>query len=122
VLAAVLVQYGIATVMSMQLVGHSWAEYFESQAPGLILGTATIILAVPLRFTVRSFDLSPFLVLFLTLVPTVALVALLLLLRPTLAGRYGLIALRNLGAALSGRQLANSVAPAGRTRGEVGSR
>ncbi len=122
VLAAVLVQYGIATVMSMQLVGHSWPEYFESQAPGVVLGAATVALAVPLRFAVRSFDLHPAIVLLLTLLPTIGLVSLLVLLRPAIAGRYGLIALRNLGAALSGRQLAGGVVSWEGLRRELGSR
>ncbi len=105
VVAATFVQYAIATLMSMQLVGHSWPEYFESQAPGLVLGAVAVAFAVPLRLALRSFDLYPAVVLLLTVLPSLALVALLLLLRPRIAGQYGQIALRNLGAALAGRQL-----------------
>ena len=122
VLVAVLVQYAIATVMSRQLAKHSWPEYFESQAPGLVLGVATVVLAVPLRFTLQSLDLVPAIVLALTVLPTIGLVALLLLLRPAIAGRYGLIALRNLNAAISGGPLVGGAISWDGFRRELGRR
>jgi hypothetical protein len=52
----------------------------------------------------------------------VGLVALLLLARPGIAGRYGLIALRNFSAALSGRQLTGGVVSWDSLKRELGSR
>jgi PST family polysaccharide transporter len=121
VLVAMVIQYAVASVMSMRLVRHSWPEYFESQAPGLMLGVVSVALAVPLRLALHSLGLPSGAVLLLTVGLTSALVALLVLARPTIVGQYGRIALRNLGNALSGSSSPRS-APMEGVRRELASR
>lgn len=103
VLLATLIQYVLAAVLSRQLLRHSWSEFLRSQGPGLVLGVASAAAAIPLRLGLHAMGLPSVIVLVVTVLLTGALVVALLILRPTMVGRYGRIALRNLGEALSGR-------------------
>jgi PST family polysaccharide transporter len=103
VLVATLVHHALAIMMSKELVGHSWSEYIQSQAPGLVLGVAGVAVAVPLRLALQALGLPSAVLLVLTVGLTTTWLALLLLLRPTIVGRYGRIALSNLSAAMSGQ-------------------
>ncbi|MDQ3224169.1 MAG: lipopolysaccharide biosynthesis protein, partial [Gemmatimonadota bacterium] len=103
VLGASLIHYILAATMSQRLLRHSWPEFFASQSPALVLAIASMAPAIPLRLALHALGLPAGVVLSVTALVTTAFVALLVFFRPTIVGKYGRIALRNLGAALSGK-------------------
>ena len=96
VVLAIALNYFIGAAMSLHLLGATWGEYAHSQAPGLVLGLLTAAVAYTLRAGLTAAGAGPFLVMTLTGVTTLGLVGGLCWLQPSVAGRYGSMALRHL--------------------------
>jgi O-antigen/teichoic acid export membrane protein len=96
VVLAITLNYFVGAAMSLHLLGATWTEYGHSQAPGLVLGLITAAVAYSFRAALTATGAGPFLVLTLTGVTTLGLVGGLCWLQPSVAGRYGSVALRHL--------------------------
>jgi PST family polysaccharide transporter len=101
VLAATVINFTAGAAMSLSLVNGSWYRYLKSQAPGLLLGALTYVIALPIRFAVESTGLPASLVLLVTVITSAAVLVGLLALYPKMIGRDGTAALRLLAPALS---------------------
>jgi O-antigen/teichoic acid export membrane protein len=103
VVLAITLNYFVGAAMSLRLLGASWREYAQSQGPGIALGLVAAGIAYSVRFALRAAEAGPFLVLGLTGLVTLGLVGGLCWIQPSLAGRYGSMALRHLGTEIGSR-------------------
>ncbi len=103
VVLAIAVNYLIGAAMSLSMLGATWRDYAKSQLPAFALGFLTAALAYPLRVGLLSAGLSQVVVLLGTGAISLIALALLYVIRPTVIGEYGTLAVRHLTAALSSR-------------------
>jgi PST family polysaccharide transporter len=103
VVLAIAVNYVIGAVMSLSMLGATWRDYAKSQLPAFALGLLTAAIAFPVRVGLLSAGLSPVLVLLATTSISLIALALVYIIRPTVIGEYGTIAVRHLTAAVSSR-------------------
>jgi len=103
VVIAIGVNYFIGAGMSLHLLQSSWREYFESQAPAVLLGILSAVLAYTIRLGLLSAGARPIIALGLTAGLTLALIGGLCWLQPAVAGRYGSTALRHLTSEIGAR-------------------
>lgn len=96
VLGAVLLNYILATRMSMQLLSCSWLDFVEAQKPGVLLAVFVFFIAAPTRSALLANGLSALFTLVITLVVCAMGFASLLIVRPQLLGVYGMEAVGHL--------------------------
>jgi len=96
VLCAVIVNYILATSMSLNLLSCSWSEFFRAQAPGIYLAIVVTIVAVSTRFLLIANGFSPLIILLITLVVTGVSIFGLFISRPQTFGAYGIEVFRRI--------------------------
>jgi PST family polysaccharide transporter len=96
VLLAITLNYILVVVMSKQILSFSWREFLSSQSPGVLLALLVALVAGPTRYLLVSADMPSIPRLGLTLVITLAFLAAVIWLKPTIVGRRGRIILSTL--------------------------
>lgn len=59
VLIAVCANYMLMALLSHRLIGASWRQHLRWSAPGLAIGTVTLIVGIPVQYTARAVTASP---------------------------------------------------------------
>jgi len=103
VVMAITLNYFIGAAMSLHLLSASWTEYAHSQAPGILLGLLTAVIAYFIRLGLTAANAGPFLAHAATGLMTLGLVGALCWIQPNVAGRYGSMALRHLTSEIGSR-------------------
>jgi O-antigen/teichoic acid export membrane protein len=103
VVVAIVLNYLVGAAMSLSMLGATWRDYAGSQLPALGLGLLTSVVAYTVRRGLLAAGAGPLAVLTLTTGLSLAALAGLYLARPSVIGRYGQTALRQVGAAISSR-------------------
>jgi hypothetical protein len=103
VVLAIALNYLVGAAMSLRMLGASWRDYARSQVPAFGLGFLTAAVAYPVRLGLLAAGLNPWFVLALTGCISLAVLGLLYVVRPTVIGEYGNMAVRHFSAALSTR-------------------
>lgn len=103
VVLAIAVNYLVGAAMSIAMLGATWRDYARSQLPAFALGLVTASIAYPVRLGLLAGGFSQLIVLVLTAGVSLAALALLYAIRPTVIGHYGSLAVRHFTAALSSR-------------------
>ena len=103
VLVAIAINYLVGAAMSLSMVGATWREYAKSQLPAFGLGILTAAVAYPVRHGLIAAGFDQLVVLGLTGGISLAALGLVYLVRPTIVGEYGGMAIRHFSAALSSR-------------------
>lgn len=93
VLCAVVLNHALAVRMSLTLLECSASEWLKAQAPGVLVGTAVLLVTWPTRLALSSGGWSPVLVLAGTALMSGMTVVALLLLKPRVLGVHGADAL-----------------------------
>jgi PST family polysaccharide transporter len=110
VLLAIGVNYFLGAVMSLSMIQGSWADYFRSQAPGLVLGILAAGVAVPTRLGLHSLGIPRIGVLIGTVLVTGGSIGLAVFFSPSLTGEYGRHSLRLVTSSIAGQPLPRGVA------------
>jgi len=103
VVAAIGINYFIGAGMSLHLLQSSWREYFLSQAPAVVLGIVTALVAYGIRLGLVTAGASPIITLGVTGALTLSLLAALCWFQPAVAGKYGSAAIRHLSSEIGAR-------------------
>jgi O-antigen/teichoic acid export membrane protein len=103
VVVAIVLNYLVGAAMSLSILGATWRDYARSQLPALGLGLLTSAVAYPVRLGLLAAGAGPLIVLTLSTGLSLGVLAGLYLARPSVIGRYGETALRQVGAAISSR-------------------
>jgi O-antigen/teichoic acid export membrane protein len=103
VVIAIAVNYLVGAAMSLNLLKATWRQYAASQMPALLLGILTGAVAYTIRWGLLEAGAGPLIVLGLTGLISLAVVAGLCLLRPSVMGWYGEAAVRHFAVALRAR-------------------
>lgn len=103
VVLAIAVNYFVGAAMSLSIVGATWRDYAKAQLPAVGLGFLTAAVAYTLRLGLLAAGFSQLLVLGLAWCISLAVLALLYMIRPTVIGEYGNMAVRHFAGALSSR-------------------
>jgi O-antigen/teichoic acid export membrane protein len=103
VVSAIALNYLLGAAMSLNLLRATWRQYASSQMPALLLGLLTAAVAYFIRWGLLEAGAGPLVVLGATGLISLALVAGLCLLRPSVMGQYGEAAVRHLTVALRAR-------------------
>jgi hypothetical protein len=117
VVIAIALNYLVGAAMSLNLLKATWRQYASSQMPAVSLGILTAAVAYTVRWGLLEAGAGPLVVLGATGLLSLAVVAGLCLLRPSVLGRYGEAALRQFVMALRARVAATS--PASLTRPQL---
>ena len=99
VVAAIALNYFIGAAMSLGLLKATWRQYARSQFPALLLGILTAGAATAVRWGLLRMGAPPVVVLGVAGVASLGMVAGLCLLRPSIMGKYGEVAVRHFVAA-----------------------
>ena len=110
VVIAIALNYLIGAAMSLNLLKATWRQYASSQMPALLLGILTAAVAYAIRWGLLEAGAGPLVVLGVTGLVSLGVVGGLCLLRPSVLGWYGEVAVRHLVVALRARLAATSPA------------
>jgi PST family polysaccharide transporter len=103
VVMAIAINYLVGAAMSLRMLAATWRDYARSQLPAFGLGLMTAAVAYPLRLALLAAGFSQLVVLAVTGCISLAVLALLYAIRPSVIGHYGNMAVGHLAAALSAR-------------------
>jgi O-antigen/teichoic acid export membrane protein len=103
VVIAIAVNYLVGAAMSLNLLKATWRQYAASQMPALLLGILTGAVAYTIRWGLLEAGAGPLIVLGATGLLSLAVIAGLCLLRPSVMGSYGEAAVRHFAVALRAR-------------------
>ncbi|HWN19007.1 MAG TPA: lipopolysaccharide biosynthesis protein [Gemmatimonadales bacterium] len=103
VVLAIAVNYVLGAAMSLRMLGATWRDYAASQLPAFGLGLLTAAVAHPTRLGLLAAGAGQLLVLVLTGCVSLGVLGALYVVRPSIIGRYGGIAVRHVREAIGSR-------------------